>query len=33
MPAVGCVPMMGAMMWMTMGGMGGHGGSGRWDRG
>jgi hypothetical protein len=26
LPAVGCVLMMGAMMWMMMGGMGGRGG-------
>ena len=26
LPAVGCVLMMGAMMWMMMGGMGRHGG-------
>ena len=33
LPAVGCMLMMGAMMWMMMGGMGGHGGgSDRSDR-
>ena len=33
LPAVGCVLMMGAMMWMMMGAMGGHrGGSDRSDR-
>ena len=33
LPAVGCLLMMGAMMWMMMGGMGGRGrDSGRSDR-
>jgi len=26
LPALGCVLMMGVMMWMIVGGMGGHGG-------
>ena len=33
LPAIGCMLMMGAMMWMMMAGMGGHGGgSDRSDR-
>ena len=33
LPAIGCTVMMGAMMWMMMGGMGGHrSGSDRSDR-
>ena len=32
LPALGCMLMMGAMMWLMMGAMGGRGGSDRSDR-